>query len=535
MASLDNYVTLTITRDSVGVARAGFGVPLILSHTAGFSERVRYYTQLSDLVDDGFAEDEPEYLAAAAILSQDPHPTRLAIGRGANAPTQVYTLDVTTTAANQEYVLTVGGVGFDETEVSYTSGSINQAITSVTNGSDLFTKVGHTLTTGIPARLTNSGGALPTGVAVDTTYFVIRIDDDTFKLAATAADALAGTPINLTSDGTGTHTINTYTHDLAIERLVTGLNAVASNNYIAAVVPGAAETDTMTVTADAAGGWFSLEVEDADVLRIAQTHADPGVSADLTAIARSQPDWYCLLTLYNSDLYVKAAAAWVEANSRIYVADQNHTRAITDTVGTAGANDTVDALHTLNYGRTMTAYHPRPSAMFAAGWAGARLFYDAGAETWKFANISGVEAVVLTPTQRTNLAAKKGNSYETVAGIDITFEGWTADGEFLDVRRGLDWLTDDMKKSVFEVLAAGPKVPYTNKGIARVEAAMRGSLKRAVAQGVLSDDVTPTVTVPKVANISTANKTARLLPDLKFTGTLAGAIHAADIRGTVSA
>jgi hypothetical protein len=54
----------------------------------------------------------------------------------------------------------------------------------------------------------NSGGALPTGIAAATDYWVIRVSANTFKFATTLANALAGTGINLTADGTGTQTLS---------------------------------------------------------------------------------------------------------------------------------------------------------------------------------------------------------------------------------------------------------------------------------------------------------------------------------------
>lgn len=531
MGALSNYVTLQITKDSVGVARAGFGIPLILSATAAFPERVRYYNELGDIEADGFAIDEPEYLAAAAMLEQDVHPPQIAIGRTALPPTQRYAFSVAAAQASRQYAIQVEGPGVTPTLVSFTTGAANQAITTVANASDLFTKVAHGFATGQAVRVVTTGG-LPTGLAVDTDYYVIRIDADTFKLAATAADALVPTPINITSDGTGTLTVNALTNDLIVSQLVAKLNAVAGKNYTAAAVPGAGETDTATVTGSAAGNWTSLEVLDPTALTIAQNHADPGVATDLAAIARSQPNWYCLITLYNSSAYVLGAAAWVEANGRIYIPDVAETSAIEN--ASTGSADTLDDLKTLAYERTMGAYHPSPVAMLAAGWAGKVLPFDAGSETWALKTLAGVPTVDLSQTNRNNLTDRKANSYELVAGLGVTFEGTTASGEFLDVTRGLDWIKDDMTKAVFAVLATGPKTAYTDRGIAKVEAAMRGSLKRAVTQGILSEDTPPTVQVPKVKDISSDDKGKRLLPDMKFTGVLAGAIHKADLRGVVS-
>ena len=74
---------------------------------------------------------------------------------------------------------------------------------------DLCTKAAHGLQTGDgPIRVANSGGGLPTGLAASTDYWVIVASSSTFKLATSLANALAGTAINLTTDGTGTQTLS---------------------------------------------------------------------------------------------------------------------------------------------------------------------------------------------------------------------------------------------------------------------------------------------------------------------------------------
>jgi hypothetical protein len=75
-------------------------------------------------------------------------------------------------------------------------------------GTDTLTKTAHGLETGDgQVRTTNSGGGLPGGLAAGTDYFVIKTGANTFKLATTRALALAGTAIDITSAGTGTHTL----------------------------------------------------------------------------------------------------------------------------------------------------------------------------------------------------------------------------------------------------------------------------------------------------------------------------------------
>lgn len=440
MAPLSNQVAITITRDTVGIARAGFGVPLILSGTATWIDGlVREYNSLLDVAADFPVTTSAEYRAARAMFSQQPKPTRIKIAKSGLPATKKFTL--TPSAHNTHvYSLRIGGDGVTETVATYTS-----------DGS------------------------------------------------ATAAEIVAG--------------------------LITSCNAIVGKNFTAT------GSTTLVLTGNTAGAWFFVEVLDLNDFGIFEDHADPGVATDLAAISLVDDDWYGLVTNYNSNAYVLAAAAYIETVKKIYIAEGSDSAFIT---GAVSDSDTLDDLKTFSYARTAGAYHPRADEMFAAAWAGKVLPKEPGSETWKFKTLAGVSTVTMTATQRSNLRAKNGNSFENVAGFNMTFEGTTADGDFIDVQRGLDWLEDDMAKSVFGALAGADKIPFTDAGVALLEGQMKASLRRAVARGILSSDPAPTTSVPKVADVSTDNKAARNLPDMKFDGETAGAVHKANIAGTVS-
>jgi hypothetical protein len=57
-------------------------------------------------------------------------------------------------------------------------------------------------------NFTNSGGALPTGIVAGTNYYVIlsSISGNTFQIATSADNAIAGTAINTSGSQSGTHT-----------------------------------------------------------------------------------------------------------------------------------------------------------------------------------------------------------------------------------------------------------------------------------------------------------------------------------------
>ncbi len=88
---------------------------------------------------------------------------------------------------------------------------------------------------GVPVRFTTTG-ALPPPLTTGTDFFVIFVDSDKIKVATTRANAIAGTAIDLTGQGTGTHTI--------IQRL----DPDASDR--AAMAPGASTGDNVGTQQD---------------------------------------------------------------------------------------------------------------------------------------------------------------------------------------------------------------------------------------------------------------------------------------------
>lgn len=77
--------------------------------------------------------------------------------------------------------------------------------------------------TGTRVRLTTTT-TLPAPLATATDYYVVRLSDTTFKLATSYANAIDGTVINITTTGTGTHTITwllpRYTNGAGVQAII---------------------------------------------------------------------------------------------------------------------------------------------------------------------------------------------------------------------------------------------------------------------------------------------------------------------------
>jgi hypothetical protein len=129
---LSDIISIAITTATRTIARAGFGIPLILSASApSWSERVRTYSSIDD-VDDDFATTTPEYKAAARFFAQSPRVRQVKIGRAALPATQQFEFApvVANSYAYTFYVVKNGTL----TAVTYTSdGSATAA--EITGGS----------------------------------------------------------------------------------------------------------------------------------------------------------------------------------------------------------------------------------------------------------------------------------------------------------------------------------------------------------------------------------------------------------------
>lgn len=81
MAYNDKVVDVTVTLGTQPIDTKGFETPLFLAIHNVFPERVRAYTELSQLVDDGFAVGTPAYNYASKAFSGTFRPQYLMIGR----------------------------------------------------------------------------------------------------------------------------------------------------------------------------------------------------------------------------------------------------------------------------------------------------------------------------------------------------------------------------------------------------------------------------------------------------------------------
>lgn len=86
--SLDDVVQVTITTLTTAPTRVGFGIPLVMAYHTNWPERSRSYTSIADMITDGFATTDPAVRAVTALLSQNPKPPSVVVGREINTAKQ---------------------------------------------------------------------------------------------------------------------------------------------------------------------------------------------------------------------------------------------------------------------------------------------------------------------------------------------------------------------------------------------------------------------------------------------------------------
>lgn len=325
-----------------------------------------------------------------------------------------------------------------------------------------------------------------------------------------------------TSDGTATPAE-------IVAGLVTALNTAAVGITATNVGPDL----TVRCKAGAPGTWFAVAPSAASLaaglFKVEQNHADPGIAADLAAIALANGDFYGVTLTTEGKAEILAAAAWVESNERVAVFPTQDT----DVINGVAANVALTA-KTNNEFRSHIAYKRRADQFYGAALLGSVLPWEPGQIIFAFRSLAGQEADALTSTHVTNLKAANAGWFVSYAGRSVSQEGKSAAGEYLDAIRDRDWLKSNMQINVVDFLTSNNKVPFTDRGGSAVLGVVAASLQQGVTAGVLADDPAPVVQPLKVASVAPADKAARKFRPVRWSATMAGAIQFTDISGNVT-
>ena len=358
-----------------------------------------------------------------------------------------------------------------------------------------------------------------------------RAADDAVTLTFEAA-AAAGVVYSLTINGE----VATYT-SAGAETAAVVAAAFETANAAAFTAAGVTFDDTAAdgtaiLAPTVASTAYSLTNEQGIVITASYSET---LTDALAAVRAENDTFYGVMCYSHVTADILEVAATVEAMSKIYITSSSES-AVIDTPAATDTTSVAAQLEAAAYARTAMLYSAVADTQFPeAAWLGLMLPKDPGSATWKFKTLAGITRDSLTATQQTNATDKSANVYVEIGGVNITLEGTVSAGEFIDVIRGIDWTDARLTERIYSVLVNNDKVAYTDTGIAQIQAEIEAQKADGIAVGFLDDDPsTHTVTVPKKADIAFNDRANRFLPGITFKFTLAGAIHAVSIQGTVT-
>jgi hypothetical protein len=267
--------------------------------------------------------------------------------------------------------------------------------------------------------------------------------------------------------------------------------------------------------------------------------ADPDWTAALIKMKEQNNDWYAVCASSRQMINQQDIAQWIQSNKKLGCLCSGD-----DLIPNADTGDIASYLKLNNIERVFVFFHPdakladpavdtlsASDPVPEAAYFGKMLSKTPGSASWKFKELQAVPTYELSQGQVSNVEKKNATWYMTTADVPMTSNGQVASGEYIDVIHGIDWLEARIQNLVFTALVHVDKVPFTDAGIQMVVSPLKSALEEAVKNGILASY---TIDYPAVAEVSITDKGKRFLPDVKFNGVLAGAIHSTKINGVVT-
>lgn len=551
---LSEIVNVVISLQTGGVSRAGFGTLLVLDPNLRTTNRSDTYATATamGLV---FESTDPAYVAASTFFAQDPRPTQIKIGR---RKVDAALVQVRTVADSTNYVVTINGTAFTYASgVGATRSAIVTGLAALINaGAEPVTA---TAQTDVLLLVLDSGTGWT--LSVSTTYLdytvhykVLQIDTvgaGTYTVTITCGCNVA-TPFSFVA--TGYHTKSNVADGIVAAINAGSLPITAQKSLTDDVIVWADIADPTATTPLYAQTAFGMALT--SQMSLKSQSITEAISDAIDAIVVEDNDWYHFAMTSRLQAEQLAAAAKIETLYKVY-GTASCEAAIADTTVAADTTSLAALFQSLNRYRSWVLYHPDANGDNSEvwpeiAWIGDQITIDLDVKTstWALKEINGVASYNLTDTQKiniygtilTNTGGKNCNALVSFNGTDYhTIPGKVGAGEWIDVIIGRDWLQFRMQEDIFYDLTHNDKIAYTDAGIAMIVKAVKGRLSKGIDTQFLRFDNTLnksegySVTWPVVDDILPADRADRVLNNVKFVATVAGAIHAVQITGEIAA
>ena len=292
--------------------------------------------------------------------------------------------------------------------------------------------------------------------------------------------------------------------------------------YYASANEAAQDTDLNASAQTAVAAGFSQDPHPAKV-GVAKV-AYISLATDLDALKAFDDSWYGLDLFSRAQADIEAAAAWAEANEKLFCPQTSDAALLAGTPANVGLN-----LQAASYDRTGLSYHSDDAEHLAFALLCHRLAInpDEKSTIWAYAQLAGITVDSVNSTQKTNILAASANLYIPFKGQPAYWPGTLASGRYFDQRTTADWFKARTEERLAQLLIdatnRGEKVPYDNDGIGMVANQISAQLSEGERLKHFRAD-SSTLQIPVISDIPQATIQSRKLT-ISGQTVLAGAIQ----------
>lgn len=295
----------------------------------------------------------------------------------------------------------------------------------------------------------------------------------------------------------------------------------------AAVAPDNETATKLTFTGATPGEPVILSGVNPAHIQLLDVSTNAGIATDLAAAALDHSFYGFVIDSF-SEAENNAAAAWAEANAKIFFAQSGDSTNFVDAAGTGVAKDFLDA----SYNRSTVAQNGDGMSDAGAAALARQLALDPGTSSAAYKQLSGVTAGALRSGHIANAKGKNILLYALDDGTPHTWFGKMASGRAIRIQQAIDLLDARIREAVLATFLSNEFIPMSDGGFALMRAAVGGVLSAFQAAGIIEAGFT--VTVPKAASISDADKVAGKLSNLRFSCLMPNDLVRVEVKGVVS-
>jgi hypothetical protein len=254
------------------------------------------------------------------------------------------------------------------------------------------------------------------------------------------------------------------------------------------------------------------------------------LATEIAAFRNSgKDDWYCMLITSPLKVNIAIADDYINSIGKIGFFSSND-----KTITSAGQRTCI-------FITNKTLEHPEAAIFGRCGGV------QVGKISWDSKQLNGISNSDVTMSEQTSLLASNFNLIREMGGVQVSWEGKMMGGQYIDSIISRDYLESKFIAALQSLKINNDKVPFDQRGIGMVEAALRSEFDDAglneVIRPVLVEEDRKfsdlgkyqyTLNLPaSVSEITSNNRANRVIGPISFVAKLNGSINTFQINGSL--